>query len=47
MPASQEDPDELRQRAVRMVFDVRQETGDRPEAIKRVADAVGVQPNML
>lgn len=42
MSASPEYPDELRQRAVRMVLDIRQETGDRPDAIKQVAAALGV-----
>ncbi|MGH3774851.1 MAG: transposase [Pseudonocardiaceae bacterium] len=47
MSVPSEYPDELRQRAVRMVFDVREETGNQPEAIKRVADELGVPPNML
>ena len=35
-------PDELRQRAVRMVCEVREQTGQRPGAIARVADQLGV-----
>ncbi len=40
-------PDEFRQRAVRMVLDVRQQVGDDPEAIKRVADELSVPPKTL
>jgi transposase len=42
MPALRKYPDELRQRAVRMVFEVRERTGQRPGAIARVADQLGV-----
>ncbi len=35
-------PDELRARAVRMVLEVRAETGERHGAVKRIADQLGV-----
>jgi transposase len=47
MPARRKYPDELRQRAVRMVFEVREQTGQRPGAIARVADQLGVNRETL
>jgi transposase len=47
MPALRKYPDELRQRAVRMVFEVREQTGQRPGAIARVADQLGVNRETL
>lgn len=38
MPAPKKYPDEVRERAVRMVFEIRQETGQQQGAIARVAD---------
>jgi transposase len=42
MPAPKKYSDELRERAVRMVFDVRRETGQTTGTIARVADQLGV-----
>jgi transposase len=47
MPALRKYPDELRQRALRMVFEVREQTGQRPGAIARVADQLGVNRETL
>jgi transposase len=47
MPALRKYPDELRQRAVRMVFEVREQTGQRPGAIARVGDQLGVNRETL
>ncbi|TMQ99246.1 hypothetical protein ETD83_18000 [Actinomadura soli] len=38
---------ELRERAVRMVFDVREQTGERTGSIARVADQLGVHREAL
>ena len=40
-------PDELRDRAVRMVLEVRRETGERHGVITRVARELGVGPESL
>src|SRR3954454_24631596 len=47
MPAPRKYPDELRERAVRMVFEVRQQTGQATGAIARVADQLGVHREAL
>jgi transposase len=47
MPALRKYPDELRARAVRMVFEVREQTGQRPGAIARVGDQLGVNRETL
>ena len=47
MPALRKYPDELRQRAVRMVFEVREQTGQRSGAIARVGDQLGVNRETL
>jgi transposase len=47
MPALRKYPDELRQRAVRMVFEVREQTSGAPGAIARVADQLGVNRETL
>jgi transposase len=47
MPVSRKYPDELRERAVRMVFEVRAETGEQRGAIRRVAHQLGVHPETL
>src|SRR5437867_2844902 len=40
-------PDEMRERAVRMVFEVREQTGERHGVITRVARELGVGPESL
>jgi len=47
MPAARKYPDELRERAVRLVFDMGAETGQRRGPIKRVADQLGVNDETL
>ncbi|WP_344867122.1 IS3 family transposase [Planomonospora alba] len=47
MPAPRKYPDELRERAVRMVFEIRRQTGGAPGAIARVADQLGVHREAL
>ncbi|SFO57988.1 transposase [Geodermatophilus obscurus] len=47
MPAPKKYPDELRERAVRMVFEVREETGQRKGALVRVAQQLGINPETL
>src|SRR5690606_8632650 len=42
MPAPKKYPDELRERAVSMVFGVRERTGQAKGAIARVADQLGI-----
>ena len=40
-------PEELRDRAVRLVFDMRAETGVKRGPIKKVADQLGINPETL
>jgi transposase len=47
MSAPRKYPQELRDRALRMVFEVRQQTGQRVGAIARVADQLGVHREAL
>lgn len=47
MPAPRKYPQELRERAVRMVFEIRRQTGGAPGAIARVADQLGVHREAL
>ncbi len=47
VPAPKKYPDELRERAVRMVFEVREETGQRKGALARVAQQLGINPETL
>jgi transposase len=47
MSAPRKYPQELRGRAVRMVFEVREQTGGQPGAIARVADQLGVHREAL
>ncbi|CAI7973750.1 Insertion element IS6110 uncharacterized 12.0 kDa protein [Frankia sp. Hr75.2] len=47
MPTPNKYPAELRERAVRMVFEVRKESGQRTGAIKAVADKLGVGAESL
>lgn len=42
MPAPRKYPDELRERAVRMVLEVRAETGTNRGAVVRVAEWLGI-----
>ena len=47
MPAPKKYPDELRERAVRMVFEMRERTGQRKGAIARVGEQLGINPETL
>lgn len=47
MPAPKKYPDELRERSVRMVFEVRERTGQSKGAIARVADQLGINRETL
>ena len=47
MPAPKKYPDEVRERAVRMVFEIRQESGQQQGAIARVADRLAVNREIL
>jgi transposase len=47
MSAPKKYPQELRDRAVRMVFEIRQQTGGQPGAIVRVANQLGVHREAL
>jgi transposase len=47
MPAPKKYPDEVRERAVRMVFEIREESGQQQGAIARVADRLGANRETL
>jgi transposase len=47
MPAPKKYPDEVRERAVRMVFEIREESGQQVGAVARVADRLGVNRETL
>lgn len=47
MPAQRKYPQELRDRAVKMVFEMRQETGEKTGTIARVADRLGIHREAL
>ena len=47
MPAPKKYPDEVRERAVRMMFEIREESGQHQGAIARVADRLGVNRETL
>jgi transposase len=47
MPAQRKYPQELRDRAVKMVFELRQETGEKTGAIARVAERLGIHREAL
>jgi transposase len=47
MSAPRKYPQELRERAVRMVLEVRQHTGGQPGGIARVADQLGINRETL
>ncbi|WP_043617979.1 transposase [Nonomuraea candida] len=47
MPAPRKYPQELRERAVRMVFEIREQSGNAPGAIARVTQQLGVHREAL
>jgi len=47
MPALRKYPDEVREPAVRMVFEIREESGQQSRAVARVADKLGVNRETL
>jgi transposase len=47
MPAPKKYPDEVRERAVRMVFEIREQTGQQQGAIARVADRLSINRETL
>ena len=47
MPAPKKYPDEVRERAVRMVFEIREQSGQQQGAIARVADKLSVNRETL
>ncbi|GAA4936810.1 IS30 family transposase [Nonomuraea thailandensis] len=47
MPAPRKYPQELRERAVRMVFEIREQSGHAPGAIARVAQQLGIHREAL
>jgi transposase len=47
MAAPRKYPDEVRERAVRMVFEIREQTGQRKGAMARVAEQLGINPETL
>ncbi len=47
MPAPKRYPDELRERAARMVFEMRERTGQRKGALARVGEQLGINPETL
>ena len=47
VPAPKKYPDELRDRAVRMVFETRERTGEKRGPLTRVAQQLGINPETL
>jgi transposase len=47
MPAPRKYPDEVRERAVRMVFEVREQSGQQQGAVARVADKLNINRETL
>ena len=47
MVAPRKYPDEVRERAVRMVFEIRQESGQQKGSVARVAGKLGINPETL
>jgi len=47
MAAPRTYPDELRERAIRMTFDLRRDPATRSGALKRVGEQLGINPEML
>src|SRR5690242_6407411 len=47
MVAPRKYPDELRERATRMAIEARKDPGNRANAVRRIADQLGVHPEAL
>ena len=47
MAAPRKDPDELRERAIRMAVDLRRDPATKTGALRRVADQLGINPETL
>jgi transposase len=47
MPAPKKYPDELRERAVRLVFEIRERSGQKTGSIAKVADQLGINRETL
>ena len=47
MPAPRKYPDELRERAIRLVLDIEEETGNTNAACRRVGEELGINPDTL
>ena len=47
MPAPKKYPDELKERAVRLVFEMRERSGQKNGTVARVADQLGVNRESL
>ena len=47
MPAPRKYPDELRERAIRLVLDVEEETGNVTAACRRIGDELGINQDTL
>jgi transposase len=47
MPAPRKYPDELRERAVRLVFDIKEEAGSISAACTRIGEQLGINPDTL
>ena len=47
MPAPRKYPDELRDRAVRLVFDIKDEVGSMSAACSRIGEQLGINPDTL
>ena len=47
MPAPRKYPDELRDRAVRMVFETRERTGEKRGPLVRVAQQLGIKRKLV
>jgi transposase len=47
MPAPRKYPDELRDRAVRLVFEIRKSSGQKQGAVARIADQLGINRETL
>ena len=47
MPAPKEYPDELRERAIRLVLDAKKDPATRPAACRRIGEQLGINPETL
>ena len=47
MPALRKYPDELRERAIRLTLEARQDPASRPGAIRRIGEQLGINPEPL